>query len=86
MYSEPIFEHSRTVDYGNQGGSSEIDKLARSSESAYLPLSHTGDYKVLRCIEERAAEFQGHIPVENMENLQVVRYRQSCLLALRLSR
>ena len=55
-------------------GQNEVDKRYRSSMSAYLPLSHEGDYKVLRCIEERAAKFQGHVPISHMENLQVVKY------------
>lgn len=74
MLSEPIFEESRTVDYVNEDGANEIDKSHRNSMSAYLPLSQEGDYKVLACIEERASVFQGHVPVENFENLQVVKY------------
>jgi hypothetical protein len=29
---------------------------------------------VVRCIEERASAFQGGIPIENMEQVQVVKY------------
>ena len=71
--SEPIFEESKTVEY-ESGGGNEVNKLHRSSVSAYLPLSYQTEHKILRCIEERAATFQGHIPITNMENLQVVKY------------
>jgi hypothetical protein len=71
--SDPIFEDSRTVDYESEDGSNEVDKSYRDSMSAYLPLSGQG-YEPIHCIEERASVFQGHVPIENMENLQVVRY------------
>lgn len=43
--------------------------------SAYIPFERPFDGDVIvRCIEQRAARFQGYIPVENMEHLQVVRH------------
>ena len=73
--SEPIFEESRTVDYDTSDGSKELDKQHRDSQSAYLPFTDIEypRYEPLRCIEQRAAQFQGHVPLENFENLQVVR-------------
>jgi len=72
---EPIFEESRTVDYDTSDGSKELDKQHRDSQSAYLPFTDVEfpRYEPIRCIEERAAQFQGHVPIENFENLQVVR-------------
>jgi hypothetical protein len=73
--SEPIFEESRTVDYDTSDGSKELDKQHRDSQSAYLPFTDVEypRYEPLHCIEQRAAQFQGHAPIENFENLQVVR-------------
>jgi len=55
-----------------------VSKEYRSSRSAYLDIpAHppkTDEDLILSCIEQRAARFQGHIPRENLENLQVVRY------------
>ena len=74
-FSQPIFEDSRTVDYVTEDGSNEVDKSHRDSMSAYLPFpKNDPKLKVLACIEERASIFQGHVPVENFENLQVVKY------------
>jgi hypothetical protein len=61
-----------------------VSKEYRSSRSAYLDIPanppQTDEELILSCIEQRAARFQGHIPRENMENLQVVRYTlPSCL-------
>ena len=63
-----------TIDYGSEGGSRELDKTYRDSQSAYLPIPDGKSYKPLHCIEKRASELQGHEPIEHMENLQVVRY------------
>jgi hypothetical protein len=64
----------------SEDSSNEVDKTHRDSMSAYLPLPDGKDpnHKVLACIEERASIFQGHVPVENFENLQVVRYLLQC--------
>lgn len=32
------------------------------------------DDVIINCIEERAAQFQGFIPVDNLETLQVIKY------------
>ena len=72
--SNPIFEESRTVDYDNEGSEKETDKNHRDSMSAYIPFERPFDGDVIvRCIEQRAARFQGYVPVENFEHLQVVR-------------
>ena len=61
-----------------------VSKEYRSSRSAYLDIpAHppkTDEDLILSCIEQRAARFQGHIPRENLENLQVVRYFLPLLL------
>jgi len=79
MFSDPIFQDSEVVDYGDANTSkSTIDKKSRNSRSAYLPLPAdpptSEDELVIQCIEERASRFQGHAPQYNMENLQVVKY------------
>jgi len=55
-----------------------VSKEYRSSRSAYLDIPanppQTDNDIILSCIEQRAARFQSHVPRENMENLQVVRY------------
>jgi prolyl 4-hydroxylase len=55
------------LDYDNN----PVDKSHRDSWTAYLSNENED---VIRCVEERASVFQGHVPVENIENLQVVRY------------
>lgn len=45
------------------------DKSIRSSQSAVLP-----DDNVISCIEQRSIEFQGYQPLQNLEDLQVVKY------------
>jgi len=54
-----------------------LDKGTRDSWTAYLhetiPEENPG-HLVVKCIEERASLFQGHIPIENLEPLQVVKY------------
>jgi prolyl 4-hydroxylase len=55
-----------------------IDRSHRDSQTTYFPLPYdpAGDdaHAVIKCIEERAAHFQGNIPIQNIENLQVVKY------------
>jgi prolyl 4-hydroxylase len=45
------------------------DKEIRSSKSAVLP-----NDPVVRCIEERSVEFQGFMPKNHLEDIQVVKY------------
>jgi hypothetical protein len=70
--SDPIFEESRVLGYN------PVDKSWRDSSSAYLDeppeVPETADQLVIHCIEERAARFQGHVPINNLEALQVVKY------------
>jgi hypothetical protein len=74
--SEPFFEESGVVDYGNPN-STGVDKSHRDSSTAFLDLPHNPPESdadiVVSCIEQRASQFQGHVPVNNMENLQVVK-------------
>jgi len=69
---EPLFQQSTIVgatDYYEQ------DTSWRSSYTAFLPKPDgKPEFNIVRCIEKRAAEFQGYIPLQNMEDLQVVRY------------
>ena len=51
-------------------GKPQITSSARSSSTAHLPRSRD---TIVRAIEERAAQFV-HMPVENVEALQVVKY------------
>jgi hypothetical protein len=73
--SEPLFGESTVLDYDNPAN--PVDKVHRDSWTAYLNLPYnpeeSDDDAVVKCIEERAAQFQGHIPVQNLENLQVVK-------------
>jgi hypothetical protein len=69
-------EESTVLSYGGNG--SVLDKSHRSSKTAYLtapndPPESIADV-VLSCIEHRAASFQGYVPIENIEPLQVVKY------------
>jgi hypothetical protein len=64
-------------DYYGSNGSSVIDKNHRDSLTAFLKLpskpSRNSEDLVVNCVEQRAADFQGYVPVENLENLQVVK-------------
>ena len=75
--SDPLYHDSQVLDYAHPDAST-VDKSHRNSRSAYLPLPAnppaSDDEIVLQCIEERASIFQGYAPIQNMENLQVVRY------------
>jgi len=81
MTSEPLFADSEVLNYQNL--SMPIDKSHRDSKTAFLPIPSipaTNDGEVIiSCIEERASTFQGHVPVENFENLQVVKFTSSFL-------
>jgi len=50
-----------------------IIKSSRTSSSAFLPNNDS----IVSCIKNRAAEFQGFMPVHKIEGLQVVRYKES---------
>ena len=72
--SNPLFSESTVLNYD----SNPVDKDHRDSWTAYLnpptnPKENDED-AVIKCIEERAAQFQGYVPVANMESLQVVKY------------
>jgi prolyl 4-hydroxylase len=58
----------------------KVDKSYRDSQTTYfdIPDDPAGNdaHAVIKCIEERAAHFQGNAPVENMENLQAVKYKE----------
>jgi len=51
---------------------------SRRSQSAYLKapakINRSDEDSIVHCIEKRASEFQGHVPIDNMETLQVVKY------------
>jgi len=72
--SNPLFSESTVLNYD----SNPVDKSHRDSWTAYLSLptdpEENDDHAIIKCIEERAAQFQGYVPVANMENLQVVKY------------
>lgn len=72
--SNPLFSESTVLNYN----SNPVEKSHRDSWTAYLSLpsdpEENDDHAVIKCIEERAAQFQGYVPVDNMENLQVVKY------------
>jgi hypothetical protein len=73
---DPLFEESTVVNYGVP---SYLNKDVRLSWTAYLnraPVTdqELEDHEVVKCIERRAAAFQGHVPIENMEELQVVKF------------
>ena len=73
--SEPLFAASTVVADDNTVYHS--NKTYRDSWTAFLnsprPKERPDD-AVVRCIEERAALFQGFIPIETMETLQLVKY------------
>ncbi|CAF1055588.1 unnamed protein product [Rotaria sp. Silwood1] len=55
-------------------GSSFIDDHSRTSTTAYLRCSQTS---VIKCIEQRFAQFQGNINPLRLELLQVVKYEHN---------
>ena len=77
LSSEPLFRESTVVDNSKGGRANLVQKKDRDSSSAYMKLPsnppESDDDVVINCIEQRAAAFQGHVPVENLEPLQVVR-------------
>jgi hypothetical protein len=75
LFSEPLFAESTVVAEDNTAYHS--NKTYRDSWTAFLPSpkpKERPDDAVVRCIEERAALFQGLIPIETMETLQLVKY------------
>ena len=53
-----------------------LDKRYRDSWTAYLNSpepEENDDDMVVRCVEERASTFQGDVPIDHMEQLQVVK-------------
>ena len=67
---EPLFKRS-TV-YDNDG--KLISDKHRTSSTADIKRHQT---PIVKCIEERFAQFQGNIDIERLESLQVVRYNPS---------
>jgi hypothetical protein len=63
-----MFVHSAIVQVN---GSSLVDDNYRSSSTAYLGRSQT---PVVKCLEQRFAQFQGDIDPLRLEPLQVVKY------------
>jgi hypothetical protein len=63
-----MFVHSAII---QANGSSLVDDNYRSSSTAYLSRSQT---PVVKCIEQRFAQFQGDIDPQRLEPLQVVKY------------
>jgi hypothetical protein len=63
-----MFVHSAII---QANGSSLVDDNYRSSSTAYLNRSQT---PVVKCIEQRFAQFQGDIDPRRLEPLQVVKY------------
>ena len=73
-FSGPRFADSAVI----SGDSEVVDKNSRDSQTAFFdipsrPARSDADV-VISCIEERAALFQGHLPVQHLENLQAVKY------------
>lgn len=76
--SEPLFAESPVLDYGESNQSNnKIDKGHRDSSTAFLNvpsnLAENDDDVIVNCIEERAASFQGLVPVKNLESIQLVK-------------
>ena len=63
---EPKFSRSTVV-----GEDGSVVSDYRTSSTAFLDRHQTS---VVKCIEERAAMFQGNVPPENLEPLQLVDY------------
>ena len=73
-FSNPLFKTSTVID---QSKADSVKKSTRDSYTAYLkapsnPFTNDDDV-VVNCIEQRASEFQGHIPTDNFESLQVIK-------------
>lgn len=73
-----MFEESQVID---QGDITKLDKSHRDSQTAFLPIPpkdpQSLEEKVISCVEQRAVNFQGHVPVKHLENLQCVKYPPS---------
>jgi len=71
IISEPHFSDS-TV------GADRSRSKGRRSQSAFLKapakFNRSDADMIVHCIEARASEFQGYIPIDDMETLQVVKY------------
>jgi len=83
-FREPLLGESLVVDsYGSASTDTKIDKSHRDSLTAFLDSPElppqTDEDVVINCIEQRATQFQGHIPVQRLESLQVV----MCFLPLK---
>lgn len=74
ILSTPLFKTSTVVD---QSKPRSVQKSTRDSYTAYLKmpsnLPEIDDDVIVNCIEQRASEFQGHIPTLNFETLQVIK-------------
>ncbi len=68
FYRNPIFVQSKIV---QPNGSPLLDNDYRSSSTAHLERSQT---PVVKCIEQRFAQFQGDVDPLRLEPLQVVKY------------
>ena len=70
----PLFKKSTVID---QTKAHALEKDTRDSLSAYLKMPSKStmddDDVVVNCIERRAAQFQGYVPVDNLETLRVVK-------------
>src|SRR5438552_14374218 len=72
---EPRFEQSTIVNDDHTPYS--LNTSHRSSFTAFFPPTEPDlfpDHRVIKCVEDRASAFQGHVPIETMEHLQFVRY------------
>ncbi|CAF4009470.1 unnamed protein product [Adineta steineri] len=67
---EARFKASAIV--GNDG--TRVLDERRTSSSGFIERHET---PIVKCIEQRFAEFQGNVDVEHLERLQVVKYLQS---------
>src|SRR5271170_4215161 len=71
--SGPRFADSAVI----SGDSEVVDKNSRDSQTAFFDIpskpAQSDSDVVISCIEERAALFQGHLPVQHLENLQAVK-------------
>ncbi|CAF1562035.1 unnamed protein product, partial [Adineta steineri] len=67
---EARFKASAIV--GNDG--TRVLDERRTSSSGFIERHET---PIVKCIEQRFAEFQGNVDVEHLERLQVVKYLES---------
>ena len=69
-YRKPILRRSLVA---NREGGPPIAREARTSSTAFIPWNDT----VATCLQHRAAEFQGFLPRQKIEMVQVVQYQKS---------